>query len=96
MDLERYLLPCTNKMIFGFDCPGCGLQRAVLLLLEGRFAEAFQMFPAVYSTVVLFTFIGLHFVDRHRSYHKKIIVMAIVNTVVLIAAYLFKIIFIFT
>jgi hypothetical protein len=79
-----------SKQLFGLDCPGCGMQRSVALLFRGDFAEAFHMFPAIYTTIPLFIFIGLHFVDKRRNYTKLIIPFAIVNAVIMITAYFYK------
>ncbi len=54
---ENILLPCLNKQLFGVDCPGCGLQRSVLLLFEGNFSGAFFMFPALYPMMLLLLFL---------------------------------------
>ena len=80
-----------NKAIFGLDCPGCGLQRALLMLCNGDFLNAFHMFPAVYTTIFFFAAVAMNFIDKSRDYHKIIITLAIVNGIVMIAAYLYKI-----
>lgn len=90
MKLEDFMIPCMSKQLFGMDCPGCGMQRSVALLFRGDFAEAFHMFPAIYSTIPLFIFIGLHFVDKRRNYTKLIIPFAIINAVIMITAYFYK------
>ena len=41
------------------DCPGCGIQRAVLLLFQGEFLAAFKMYPAIYPILGLFGFLIL-------------------------------------
>lgn len=51
--LEKYMLPCMNKKLFGIECPGCGLQRSIALLIKGDFAEAFFMYPAIYTLIPL-------------------------------------------
>jgi hypothetical protein len=79
-----------SKKLFGIDCPGCGMQRAFVMVLQGDFADAFFMFPAIYTTIPLFIFIGLHFVDKSRNYHKLIVPFAIFNAAVMIIAYLYK------
>lgn len=84
------MVPCLNKKIFGVDCPGCGTQRALVLIADGEFVAAFHMFPAIYTTILLFVFIGLHFLDRSHKYHKLIIGLAIVNAVITIIAYIYK------
>ena len=90
MNLEDFMIPCMSKKLFGFDCPGCGMQRATVLLLEGEFTAAFHMFPAIYTTVTLFTLIGLHFVDKSRNYTKLIIPFAIINAAIMLIAYFYK------
>lgn len=88
--MEEYMIPCMNKKLFGFECLGCGTQRALLMLFKGEFAAAFHLFPAIYTTVFLFGFIGLHFADKSRNYHKIIIGLAIINAIIMIISYIYK------
>ena len=48
---------CPSKIITGFDCPGCGTQRALYALLHGDLAGAvrynFIIFPAGIMIVLL-------------------------------------------
>lgn len=79
-----------SKKLFGMECPGCGMQRATVMVVQGDFAHAFSMFPAIYTTISLFILLGLHFVDKKRNYTKAIIPVAILNAVVMIIAYFYK------
>lgn len=81
--LEDYMLPCLNKQIFGVECPGCGLQRAVLMLFHGKFIAAFYMYPAVYTLLLLFGFLlaDQFFTFRHAN---KISIGLMVSSVLLI------------
>ena len=51
-------LPCPVKLFTGFDCPGCGSQRAVHYLTNFEFSEAFSMNPLLVCALpyVLFGF----------------------------------------
>ncbi len=88
--MEEYMVPCFNKSIFGVDCLGCGTQRSLALLLRGEFTAAFEMFPAIYTSIILFCVIGLHFIDKSRNYHRLIIGLAITNAVIMIISYIYK------
>lgn len=90
--MEDFMLPCMNKKLFGVECLGCGTQRAITLLLKGEFLEAFYMYPAIYTLILLFGFLLLNFIDRGRNYHKIIISMAIINAAIMIISYFYKII----
>lgn len=90
MKAEDYMIPCMSKKFFGFECMGCGMQRGTLLLFRGEFSAAFHMFPAIYTTIPLFIFIALHFVDKRRSYTKIIIPFAILNAIIMVIAYFYK------
>ena len=85
------MLPCMNKSIFGIDCIGCGTQRSLLFLLNGEFTKAFYQFPAIYTTLLLFGLIGLHLIDKKRNYQKIIIGLAIINAIIMIISYIYKI-----
>ena len=88
--MEEYMMPCLSKSIFGIDCFGCGTQRAFVLLLQGEASAAFSMFPAIYTTIILFAIIGVSFIDKSRSYHKVIVGMAILNSVIMVISYIYK------
>jgi len=90
--MEEYMLPCTNKMIFGGECMGCGIQRAISLLLDGEVVAAFYMYPAIYPLIVFLVIVVLNFIDKSRSYHKAIITFGILTAVTMVVAYFFKLI----
>lgn len=88
--MEEYMIPCMSKTLFGVECFGCGTQRAFVLLLQGEFIEAFKMYPAIYTLVLLFSFIFLHLIDKSRNYTRIITVTAILNLVVMVTSYFIK------
>ena len=90
MKVEDFMIPCINKTLFGVDCLGCGTQRALILILEGEFIEAFYMFPAIYTLILFFVILGLNFIDKSRNYHKIIIALAITNAAIMIISYIYK------
>ncbi len=90
MNLEQYMIPCLNKKLFGVDCLGCGTQRALLLLIKGNFSGAFYQFPAIYTTLLFLGFLALHFLDKGRNYHKIMVGLAIINAVIMIVSYIYK------
>ena len=65
------------------DCPGCGMQRSVLLLFEGEFAAAFMMFPAIYPLLLLLLFL---LADQFLKikYANTISIVLMITTVTLI------------
>ena len=92
MQLEDYMLPCLNKKLFGFDCLGCGMQRALLLIIKGDFIEAFKMYPAIYTILLFFILLIYNFFFKKKKVNSKIIYsLAIVNIIIIITSYIYKI-----
>ncbi|MDN3585841.1 DUF2752 domain-containing protein [Pedobacter aquatilis] len=58
--LSHHLFACPFKSQFGFDCPGCGLQRSGIALLQGNFVESFRLYPPTIFMVFLVLFTALH------------------------------------
>lgn len=80
MRIEDFLLPCMNKTLFGVDCYGCGAQRSLLLLLNGKFHDAFFMYPAIYPILILLGFLILNlFVNFKKAYQIRIILIIIMG-----------------
>lgn len=46
-------LKCPLKSVSGYDCPGCGAQRAFHEILHFRFWEAFKYNPLFFLSIVL-------------------------------------------
>ncbi|QHN65270.1 DUF2752 domain-containing protein [Bergeyella cardium] len=90
MALDDYMLPCLNKKLFGIECFGCGTQRAISLIFEGKFAEAFQMFPAIYTVLLFFGFIIINFIDKKRNYGNIIVGLAIINAIIMVVSYFIR------
>lgn len=53
---------CFVKNFLGFPCPGCGLTRSFLLILQGKFLQAWELHPFSYGWIV---FAGIFCVDRY-------------------------------
>ena len=53
---------CPIRLVFGIPCPGCGVTRALVLLVKGDFVGAFKMHPFVYVVILL---AGLYAVNAY-------------------------------
>ena len=90
MSIEDYMLPCLNKRLFGIDCLGCGLQRGFIHLIKGEFVAAFNIYPAIYTLVLLGMFLSLNFKFKFKNSRKIIITFAIINVLVIVVSYFIK------
>nr|WP_229049349.1 DUF2752 domain-containing protein [Chryseobacterium arthrosphaerae] len=84
------MLTCPSKKFLGVECLGCGAQRAVVLVFEGKFSEAFHLYPAVYTLLLFFFTLGISFIDRKRKYSNILLGMVAVNLVIMVIAYVYK------
>ncbi len=88
--LEEYMLPCLNKKFFGFECMGCGMQRSLMALIQGHFAEAFFLYPAVFPLITLALAIGANFFFDIKHSGKIISFLAILSVITIITSYIIK------
>ena len=58
--LEAHMVGCPYKQLTGQICPGCGVQRAFILLLKGEVWESILMYPALIPMMFLFVFLLVH------------------------------------
>ena len=92
MGLQDYMLPCYTKQVLGFDCPGCGLQRAILLLLNGDFIAAFHMYPAIFTLIPLVLILVLNKFFNLRYADRSIIWLSIASVALILINYIIKLI----
>lgn len=51
--LQSHLLTCPFKALTGYDCPGCGLQRSVIALLQGDVIKSMELYPGTIPIILL-------------------------------------------
>jgi len=87
--LEEHMLSCNWKTR-GVECVGCGMQRAVIHLLKGEFTEAFHMYPAIFTLIIMFIYLGLHLKFNFAKGHKVLLWLFILNFGIIITSYILK------
>ncbi len=65
--LKYHSQPCFYKEFFGFECPGCGTQRAFIELLRGNIYDSFLLYPPLIPILILFIFFILHIIFRIKK-----------------------------
>nr|WP_273569087.1 DUF2752 domain-containing protein [Maribacter sp. Hal144] len=90
LGIEDYMLPCFTKSIFGFDCPGCGLQRSAAFLIQGEFVEAFKMYPAIYPIILLFGVLAANKFFSFKYANQAIITLMILTVGTILINYILK------
>ncbi len=89
--LEEHLLSCRWKEATGMECPGCGFQSSVIALLKGEFADAFYLYPAIYTLIILLVYFFLNRIFNFSKGQKVIQWLMILNLAIIIISYLIKI-----
>lgn len=89
--MEEILLPCLNKQLFGLDCLGCGAQRAFILVFQGEFSSALKMYPAIYTILFLLLFLIVNLFLKFKYDWFIRIGLVILNAIIIILSYGFKI-----
>jgi len=87
----KFDIPCFYKKYLGFECPWCGSQRALKLLLEGKVMESISMFPALIPLILMFVFLGLHLIFKFRHGSRILLSLFILNIVIITVNYIIKI-----
>lgn len=82
---------CALRIISGIPCPGCGLTRAFLLLLQGKVKEATVIHPFWLPVLAVFAafLICRYFIVNEKRRKKAIRVIGSVAVVMVIAMFAF-------
>lgn len=89
--LKHHLITCPFKSLTGIDCPGCGIQRSILALVQGDFLQSLKLYPATIPIIALFgfTIIHLKFEVKNGAFFIKMLYIAI--TLIIVTNYIYKI-----
>ena len=90
VSLEDFMIPCLNKKLFGFDCPGCGIQRAIAFLFQGDFIAAFKMYPAIYTLLFFGGFLLINRKINFKYAQRIILILSILNIFIILGSYIIK------
>ena len=90
MGLQDYMLPCVTKQVLGFDCPGCGLQRSIAMLLNGDIPGAFEMYPAIFTLIPLALVLILNKFLSLKYANPTIIALSISSVALILINYIIK------
>jgi hypothetical protein len=84
------MIPCLFKYLFGIECLGCGLQRAIALLFKGDFSGAFQMYPAIYMVLLFIGMLAFKNIFKQKSNSKSLSVVGVLMGIFILGGYIFK------
>ena len=88
--LEENMFSCHIKKQFGLDCIGCGMQRSFIHILKGEFIEAFYMYPAIYTLIIMFGYLLLHLKFNFKLGHKILLYLFITNVLIMLTNFFLK------
>jgi len=88
--LEEHLLSCRweNGEV---GCIGCGIQRSIVHILKGEFTEAFYIYPAIYTLLIMLVYLGLHYKFNFTNGDKVILWMFVLNLAIILINYTLKV-----
>lgn len=64
---------CVFDKTLGWQCPGCGGQRAVAAILHGNFIEALFFNPLIYVYIALVVYLVIILVEGYLLKNQKVI-----------------------
>jgi hypothetical protein len=90
--LKNHLLTCPSKAFLHIECPGCGMQRSFLCLMEGNIKGSLYFHPAAIPMLVLLFFVPLHLIFKFRYGDKIIVMLQLIVAIITGIFYIYKII----
>ena len=88
--LEKYQLPCIHKFVTGHDCPGCGMQRAIVALLRGNVVESVKIYPPLIPITIMLILLIVHLIFKLKHGAKMLTYLFIINVIIILGNFLYK------
>lgn len=84
------MMACPYKLLSGFDCPGCGMQRSFVELLKGNFVLSFQLYPALLPVMFTLGLTAAHLMFKFRNGAAAIKYSFLATTAIIVISYFIK------
>jgi len=88
--LETNMQTCPYNYYFGIECPGCGMQKAIIELLKGNFVESIQFYPALIPLFFLFLLLIVHLVFKLKNGAEMLKYLFLFNVLIILVSYIVK------
>jgi hypothetical protein len=88
--LEHHQMTCYWKKFLGFDCPGCGIQSAIIELLKGNLIESIRLYPGLIPLLLTLAFLLFHLVIKLRSGALILKFLFIFTSSIVLVSYIIK------
>ncbi|RLD68475.1 MAG: DUF2752 domain-containing protein [Bacteroidetes bacterium] len=88
--LEANTQTCPYIYFFGIECPGCGMQRALIELLKGNLVESIQYYPALIPLLFLFLMLIIHLVFKLKNGAEILKYIFLFNVLIILISYIVK------
>ena len=93
--LEHNLLPCFLKSHFGLECPGCGMQRSLIALLQGDILESLHYHVALIPFIITISLLIAQLIIKHEKGGKWVMWAFIITTGITVVQFIIKQIMLF-
>lgn len=90
--LQQHQLTCPLKKYLGITCPGCGMQRSFIALLNGDIKSSFMLHPVTIPLIAFFLYAVLHLIFRYKNGNKVIVYFYLFVTVLIVTNYIYRVI----
>lgn len=87
------LLPCAYKQLFGIDCPLCGGQRSLVLLMNGDWEKSFLMYPPLIPVLLLTGIFVAYLINRNFIRRRFLVRSATIVLIIVMVNYIFTLAF---
>ena len=88
--LKKHTLTCPSKKYFNIECMGCGFQRSLITLLEGKFEESLILYPALIPMLSLWITVILHLLFKFKHGAFIIKVLFILCAIIILIHFIYK------
>lgn len=88
--IEQHQSPCLIRSITGHECPGCGLQSAMIALLRGNISDSIYKHPGLIPMLVCILFLIFHLIFKIKNGHNIIIFLIFFVLIVFISNFIWK------